>query len=250
MNMNTDLKFDFELSKLFQSYLPSELEGACYLNIYTLIYYVINDEELLQNIKVAYGYIGEPDKAMYRHCFMVVGGNRVVDPTCVHMLSDKTKYHIFKLLDIDAYKKLIDEFYQVREKNEVPRMEGMIPEEKYYCDYLIKNNIGIEKDNYFEFLEKYDNDKKVRIVDLDIEAFLLFKKDNEGKVLTTNEVKLLKDGTVIWVELEFPAIMKKQGTFLISLVGEPLTYNLSDIDKSVVFREYTGDNVPVKENLN
>lgn len=239
MNIITDLKIDIELSKMLQSYLPYNLAGACYENIYRLIFQVIEDEKFIQNVEIAYGYIGEKDMAMYRHCFMVVGCNRIVDPTCVNQVSDQTVYHIFKLLDVEDYKKLVAEFYQVREKNEVPRMEGMIPEEKYYCDYVIKNNIGIEKENYLEFLDRYDEEKKVIIVDLDIEAILMLKKDTEGKVLSIDEVKLLKDGTEIWVELQLPVIMKKQGTFLRSLGAGALTYNLSDIDKSLIFREYT-----------
>lgn len=240
MDIITDLKIDIELSKISQGYLPSKLEGACYVNIYNLIFHVIEDEKFMQNVEIAYGYIGEHDTPMYRHCFMVLGGNRIIDPTCVHFVNDKTVYHIFKLFDVAGYKKLIYEFYQVREKNEVPRVGGMIPEEKYYCDYVIKNNIVIEKENYIEFLERYDEGKKVRIFDIDLEAFLLFKKDNEGKVLTFDEVKLLKDDTKIWVELEFPIIMKKQGESLVSLGERALTYNLPDIDKSVIFREFTG----------
>lgn len=53
----------------------------------------------LQNLEVAYGYICNPNKAMYRHCFMVLGKNKIIDPTCAHDTNEDTKYHIFKLLD-------------------------------------------------------------------------------------------------------------------------------------------------------
>lgn len=240
MDIITNLKVDSGISEFFSSKLNGDIKGRCYENVYTTIEYLIEENKIGRNLEIAYGYVGAPNIRMTRHCFLVLDRNKIIDPTLPKVNKD-VEYHIFKLLNVKEYRDLLVKFYKTRGMNEVPIMDGMIPEEKDYCDYVIKNHIAIEKDSYFEFLKQYDNYGEVKIFDEDLEAWLLFKNDTEGNVLTLEDVKLLKDGTELWIENKVPILAVKQGNILKNAGSGNLILKISDIGKVFIVKEYLGD---------
>lgn len=61
--------------------------------------------------------------------------------------------------------------------------------------------------------------------------------DTEGKLLTLDEVKSLKDCTELWIESDFPLIMVKQGDYLKGL-GDKGICQINDIGTLFTASEY------------
>lgn len=138
----------------------------CYANVYTVVTELFENGELPSEINIAYGYYGDPEVVMTRHCFMINGEN-VVDPTsyesaCIH---DYT-YHIFKQYSMREYMQCLLNYYSIVPEEYVPWFEYCIPEEKDYFEFLINERIPVHKFSYDNFLRKYDiNQTKLIIFD-------------------------------------------------------------------------------------
>jgi hypothetical protein len=115
------------------------------------------------NLEVAYGYLKTPTNTMTRHCFLVNNRTAIVDPK-LGCQGDKLEYHIFKILNVKEYIDLLNKFYENNPRDRVATMAGLIPEERDYCEYVINNNIIVDKASYVEFLSQYDIYRSVKYI--------------------------------------------------------------------------------------
>lgn len=237
MEIITNLKINKELSEKCADMLEEDISQQCYANVMKIIRWSVNNGMYTEDLEVAYGYYGNPNISMYRHCFLIFKKSTIIDPTSYNIIYDDSEYHIFKKINISEYMDLINDFYKTRQPNESPWMEYMIPEEQSYYDYAVYNRVCIDEFSYNNFLEKYDKDKKVFVVNEETAKLLNFKFDTTGKVLNRYEVESLKDGTNIWIETNVSMLAVKEGCKIKSLSGEQI-FSINDIDILCTAKEY------------
>lgn len=237
MGIITNLKINKELSKKYADIFEGDISQQCYANVMRIIRCLVDNGIVTEDFEVAYGYYGNPSIRMYRHCFLIFKKTIIIDPTSYNIIYDDSEYHIFKKFNIKEYMYAINDFYKTRQPNESPWMEYMIPEEQLYYDYVVYNSVCIDEFSYNNFLEKYDKDKKVFVVNEETAKLLNFKFDTTGKVLNRYEVEALKDGTNLWIETNVPMLAVKEGFKINSLSGEPI-FSIKDIEILCTAKEY------------
>lgn len=157
-----DIDLSFNYAKRFNC-SPNE----CYANVCTVITELLENGELPSEINIAYGYYGDPNVVMTRHCFMI-NGECIIDPTSYESACtyDYT-YHIFKQYSPKEYMQYLLNYYEIMPENYAPWFEYCIPEEKDYFEFLISEGIPVHKFSYDNFLSKYDINKQIKVISFD-----------------------------------------------------------------------------------
>lgn len=165
MGILTGMKIDYDKSKVFKEtfYEGENILGQCYSIVLNVVESCKENGIEIEGLEIAYGYVGNPNVKMFRHCFFLLGKEKILDPTLVMEIKEDDEYHIFKILSFQEYYKLKNKFYNEYSKEvDAPTLEALLQnEEKEYCDYVIKNNICIDSYSYEEFLKIYDLENKV-----------------------------------------------------------------------------------------
>lgn len=138
----------------------------CYQNVAEILSSVNISEINISSLEIIYGYYGIPDVQMTRHCFLKYNG-KIVDPTSYELAcKNRYTYHAFKHFTVNNYIECLLNYYNNKSEEYAPWLEYKLNEEKEYLKFIIKENIPINKFAYDNFLEKYDTEKKVAVVNI------------------------------------------------------------------------------------
>lgn len=196
-------KINRELSLEYpKKYMVEVIKGRCYFVVNEVVSAIYEKREfdLFEKLDVAFGYLGNPDEIMSRHCFFIYKNEAIIDPTYPYT-EYQNEYHIIKTFNLIDYDNIYREFVNGIPDDYTPSFKG-IPEEKEYCDYLINKKIRINVTD-FEFVEPFNVDKdnthcvhtnKNFMISDSVELY----HDSAGRPLYFDDINLLENGEMFW----------------------------------------------------
>lgn len=253
-NINRNLSLEYP-----KRYEVEVIKGGCYFVVLEIIskIYANKEFDLFEKLKVAFGYFGNTNVVMNRHCFILYNDEEIIDPTCPHT-EDEWEYHIIKTFDLIEYGKIYKNFFNADREDYTPAFKGL-PEEREYCNYLINNKIRINVTD-FEFVEPFDvdrdnthcvNTKIDSIIDENIDLY----HNTAGKPLYFEDINKLEIGEVFWAwvimdgDLCTCLSVKEVDHILFKIIDFPMTLNgfykeagldIYDNNKKIYGQRYLG----------
>jgi hypothetical protein len=134
----------------------------CYNNVFELTHRYF-DRFVDERFKIAYGYWGNPELNLIRHCYIIDNKDRIIDPSILMLsfnsnLLSNAGYFTFAKLTYEEYIKLSRETMRKMKTDEFePDLKLALKEQEYkFYKFALKNDLPIYQESYELYLKDFE----------------------------------------------------------------------------------------------